>query len=640
MARHVTDRCRVRLFGLSGKPELNGRVGKALRFLNDKDRWQVRLEGEAKDSSLLLKALNLQVVLPYCDVLAQTVLLARARAQEAFHPLQTLHVVGATEFELGLHFGSLAEATPRTFDGKWRTEKGNFNTLAHGEIFWFDAQVTSTRVEGGTLLMKFDGEVFSATMEDGGGKLVWNDGDFWIREEEASPLEVIFVGPDLPERIPAKEPHRLDWPEPGVTATCYRGLYEEYIASSHFMPADNVCLANPGLAAGGRGGGFFKWIPALHALAGAPRALIISTGPEPHGEGEFLGDGVYDEMILEACGFRVLSSATRSPHGLVVADHPHCGWHLWAFTAAFRRSEIAPVDFEAFKWRAYWKARRSRCNLPRFRFRVSAPEFRPRSLDVLQDEQQDAMDKMKCVLEMQDEEQKRSALDTMKADEAGRQETAVFARSEWLAMTVRTAWLVGGGATVSAAVVAGAVAAAEQFAEGGRSRPLPMNHQHILAMGAGEVALLQALRMGGSPAVAAVAAAAVVVFEALVIDQLWPQPKGLESDLVGHCLLGVLDRGGVPWGVGVVSSVGSRVVETHALFCGQSAPPLGKLADEMVTAMEGVAETAGMCNDKNERVAVAHAAVDNLDLTITARGGREAFRRIADRMHSAPPADK
>ena len=49
----------MRVTGLSSRPELNGRVGTALRFVGEKKRWEIRMEGEP--STLALRPENLQV---------------------------------------------------------------------------------------------------------------------------------------------------------------------------------------------------------------------------------------------------------------------------------------------------------------------------------------------------------------------------------------------------------------------------------------------------------------------------------------------------------------------------------------------------------------------------------------------------
>lgn len=51
---------RVRIEGLSGRPELNGRYGKTTRYVTDKGRFAVTLEGDSE--SVLLKPTNLTKV--------------------------------------------------------------------------------------------------------------------------------------------------------------------------------------------------------------------------------------------------------------------------------------------------------------------------------------------------------------------------------------------------------------------------------------------------------------------------------------------------------------------------------------------------------------------------------------------------
>ena len=44
-------------------------------------------------------------------------------------------------------------------------------------------------------------------------------------------------------------------------------------------------------------------------------------------------------MILGRGGFELVGKLQRNEHGCQVPSHPTCGWHLWAYTVAFRWSE-------------------------------------------------------------------------------------------------------------------------------------------------------------------------------------------------------------------------------------------------------------------------------------------------------------
>jgi hypothetical protein len=61
----------VRIAGLKGRPELNGRCGVAGRFDAAKGRYEVAVEGEAE--TVLLRPANLQEVLEPAATFALTV---------------------------------------------------------------------------------------------------------------------------------------------------------------------------------------------------------------------------------------------------------------------------------------------------------------------------------------------------------------------------------------------------------------------------------------------------------------------------------------------------------------------------------------------------------------------------------------
>lgn len=656
---------RVRLVGLAAKPELNGRLGKVLRFVKEKERWQVHLDGEPKGSSLALKENNLRVIPECADALAETILLARNRADEGKQPLKTVHILGASSFELSLQFGKLAAGRepppkpaelPKGFLGKWKTEKGNINTIDEERLRWqdeFGSGSSKTGIEDGKIWIILEGEDYSGELADNDQKLCWSDGESWMRvlDEEsvtADQVRIALIGPELPETYSeGKLEPAISWPELEVAVSCFRGTYEDFAASSDFFPAEVSVLANPGLEAGG----FFIWLPALAALAAQSQTLGICTGREPFNEGEWLGDANYDEKVIRSCGFEVLSSTTRNPHGCICADHPETGWHIWSYTMAFRWPQgqtLPSEDLHKWRWESYYKARRRRCELPRFRFKPLDPEFRPSSLNKLAEEQlASRKEREEIEKNTEDEDEKRELLNDLHKAEEDRQEIGVLARGEWMTRTVSAAWVIGAGQSSTAGAVAGAIAAAEEFAE---NNDAPGNRPHdaskyVLAMGAAEVAVAEAkIAEGGGSGAAAVTVAAVLLFEALATEVLWPGPGVLKSDRIGEFVVSLLERREVELGTGMASMIGGRVADAHAALSpaihGQSLPLFGKLEQEFRDLAEAVGESVNLSGDKAERQAVAQAVVDNLDLWRVARGGREAFLRISTKMQSAPPRFK
>jgi len=523
--------------------------------------------------------------------------------------------------------------------------------------------------------MVLDGETLTATLEPGGRQLTWSDGDTWTRpEDEDALIHVVLVGPDLPETCPSGElQHVPDWPEPGIRVGCFRGKYEDYVKSPAFTAAEITILSNPGLCASGTGGGFFNWAPALHALAGDTATLCVSTGVEPYSEGELLGDAIYDETVLKACGFRLFASAARNPHGCLAAEHPSCGWHLWAYTIAFGwpSGGGAPEPPDDWMWKAYYNARRSRCELPRFRFRPPAPDLKPRKLvdmerkvfgggaDADEGGEDPATDKEKekptkgvdggstRILDESEDEAPEEVKPAETGTEKGpptksisdEEEEAYIAKMEWVGRTVQVAWERGGNQLPVAAAAAAATAAAEEFADRSRANPLPPGHEHVIAVGACELAArVGASVAGGGRAVAVAAATVVAVFEVLAYEALWQRHGMMSMEKVGHIVLGGLasaERAGVQLESGVASAVGQHASDAYERLSGRNQPPLSNCVEEFKKLAGSICDSAGTA-DANERRVISQAIVDNLDLTIPARGGKEASLRISMKMNDAP----
>jgi len=622
---------RVQLTGLESKPELNGNCGVCERFIAEKGRWKVVLDDKPKGSSLVVKPENLQVIPSYDK-------------------------------------GGL--------EGPWLQEedrhvlRGNRVYGPDGETVE-DIEVTSPT----TFTMTADGETHTATLQPDGKSLSWSDGDTWHRPpEEDALLEVVLVGPELPESYPEGELQRLaEWPEPGVSVACFRGPYEDFAASPAFAAPGLTVLANPGLCTSGIARGFFGWASALHALAGSGSPLCVCTGTEPYSEGEWLGDAVYDEQVLKACGFEIVATTARNPHGCLVKEHPSLGWNLWAFTIAFRwpkGKEVKPR--EDWMWKAYYEARRLRCELPRFRFRPTYPELKPELLRERERKEKGEESKVDAEGEgkkegeaqegekgetaeaevskgsepstrLMDEEEEEEgeaveAVENTKEPSEDDEEKLLMAGMEWVGATVQTAWSRGGGISKAASAAAAAIAAAEEFADRTRSRPLPPGQQHVPACGACELAArIGATVEGGNGAVAAAVAAVVSVYEALVYEALWGQYGCFSIEMVGHIVLGGLkcaEKAGVELESGVASAVGQHAADAYELLSGPNQPPLKCMVEEFMKLTERTLESAGA--EAGERKTIAQAVTDNLDLSIPSRGGREASLRISLRMHDAP----
>jgi len=384
--------------------------------------------------------------------------------------------------------------------------------------------------------------------------------------------------------------------------------------------------------------------------------------------------------VLKGCGFEILAPVARNSHGCLVKEHPSCGWHLWAFTVAFRwpkGKEVKPR--EDFAWQAYYACRRQRCELPRFRFRPAAPELKPELLQQREAKARDEEAKAKgeedasapakaeggeeeggekkeenaaatesaggepstrLVDDDEDEETKAEEPEEKPQEDNSEDddEKLLVASMEWVGATVQTAWSRGGGMCKAAAAAAAAIAAAEEFADRTRSRPLPPGHQHVPACGACELAArIGASVEGGNRGVAAAAAAVVSVFECLAYEALWNQFGCFSVEMVGHIVLGGLkcaEKAGIELQSGVASAVGAHAADAYELLSGPNQPPLRSLIEEFTKLAERASESAGA--EAADRKAIAQAVVDNLDLSIPARGGREASLRISLKMHDAP----
>lgn len=551
---------------------------------------------------------------PYADALAETVLLARQRAKEPV-PVRSLHVLGATGFDLIMQWGNLERAT-RCFEGGWRTSNGTTIRVGLGVITWHDGEQAPYTVDGSELRVDRAGETLVGRLEDAGKTLAWDSGDCWERPE--APLKVVLVGPSLPlggegklERVPA---------EPGVHLHCYKGTYEDFAASAEFTPPDVALLANPGLAAGGTGN-FFDWIPALHALP--PGTFGVCCGVEPYSAGEFTNDGVFDERVLRAAGFEIASPARRSPHGCFCEGHPESSWMLWSFTLAFRVVVDQPLD--TFKWRTYWQARRLRASHACFRFRPPDPELEP-------EEQEDVralsatlraeLEKVVARKDLGAGEERELCDELLRAGEAN-QEKAVELRGRQLAATVATAWRRGGGTSELVATCAGAVAAAEGFAVSDRKRPPAPGQRHELALGAGEIALLCAL--DEDPGVAAVCLAAVIIFELLVVEALWPVKQPARYKVAEHCVLFILERERLELTSGGASSISARVEQVYADL--MPLPPFERLQEQLLLFCKDACVFLGVAEGEEELV--ARAIVDNMDLRLAAQSEFVQPRKLA-----------
>mmetsp|Transcript_43544 Transcript_43544/g.81808 ORF Transcript_43544/g.81808 Transcript_43544/m.81808 type:complete len:574 (+) Transcript_43544:56-1777(+) len=564
----ISSSTRVRIKGLTGRPELNGRVGKALRFVKDKGRWQVRLDGEADDSSLALKEDNLQPLKKYGEALAKSIVSARERAGEAEKPLRLLHILAATDFELCLEFASLSAG-----------------------------------------------------------------GD--------APLEVVLIGADFPETYPSKELQAVsDWPEPAVKMSVFRGAYEEFIESPSFAAsggaADAAVILHPAASSmGPLEGGFFTWVETLYALAVAGDTLGICLGVEPFVDGEFYGDGVLNEMVIRSCGFDITAPTEWNPHGTKVSEHPSCAWRLWACSLAFRwpggRSS-APDDLEAFTWKGYYNARRVQCKLPRFRFRAPYPDWRPSELDDLQKQFEKDLEVAKDARDDPEAQQR------FQKQEQDRQEKGALAVTGWVSRTVQAAYTKGGEQPPIVAAVAGAVAAAEEFADKSfrESRP-PPKMMYIIPVATSEVAAKAAMSAeGGGPGAAAVAIVAVVLFESLASEALWRGQGAVGSEAIGYAVTTAFEREKIEFSGGVASTIGSRVMEFYSLHCGRPEPLIETLEEAFRDLLEGVCECADVGDGPEGRRAITQAMLDNMDMSIPARGGFEATLDISRKMHMAP----
>lgn len=716
---------RIRLKGLVSRPELNDRHGKVFRFVQEIGRWKIGLSGEPPDSSLALKADNIEILPSHGEALARTIVSTVQRAgirfgsEDAPPGFKTVHVLGATAWELGLQYGALCEtAFVRSGDpveltglsarpemngargvlARWISEKGRWKVEVEGhtegcvvkpenvrpkprykyENFqgpWLQDGdlhfINGTKVYGPggenieqineinatSFAMTLEGEDVTAVLADGGDRLTWSDGDTWIRPlaTEQALVRVVLVGPDLPHHYPDEKLHVIsNWPEPGVSVSVFRGRYENLVDTPGFEPADVAVLSNPSICALGVSQGYFEWAPALWVLAGGTNAtpkdedeeeimppapktpkLCICTGSEPYADGEWLGDAVYDELVLRSFGFEFPAPIARNRHSCPSpAEHP-CGWNLWAYALPFRwpAGEFSEGvgDVETWTWQGYYRARRARAELPRFRFRPRKPELMPNFLKEL----------AKRRLNPKVDDPKP---DSSKVEE---EQAACMANVEWAGLTVSNAWIRCSGCVASAAAAAGAVAAAEEFADRTRSRPLPPGQEHVVAMGACEVAARVAATSGAphgvslraASASAASAVAVVGVFEALTQETLWNRRGSLSPDMVGHLVIEGLrcaeNAKLLELGSGVISVVGQHAAEAYELFNSPQRPPLARLAQELKKVAVKASETAGTWSE-DERNAIAEAIVDNLDLAIPAIGGRDAVLRVSLKMHDAP----
>lgn len=625
---------RVTLSGLSARPDLNGAVGTLERFVPEKGRWKVILAEGADGQGHGAGSAG-----------------GSAPSSGAGFVLKPENLLPAPLYR---HEG---------FQGTWLQDGdrhtvfvagGSEGAATCGKCIGPDGELVEdiTVLGPDSFSMTVDGESLTATLSSDGATLAWSDGDAWVRPSawDDALIRVVLIGPELPDELPAEQLSDIPggWPEPGVHVVAYRGSYERFVASAEYSAPEVVFLPSPGFAPSGVAPGFFAWCPALHALAslsaagtadgegeGEPREapLCCCSGAEPYGDGEWLGDAVYDEQVLRALGFDVIAPPARNAAASLADEHPTSGWHQWAFTMVFAWRADKPLPpLDAWTWAGYYSARRSRCELPRFRFRPPAPALKPPALSDFE----------------------RRCSEGAAGDGGDDEEALQILAMEWVGATARVAWLRGGGACPAAAAGAAAVATAEEFADRTRSRPLPPNQEHVVASGASELAAKVAAstsvvggEVGVEPpsrqqrAVAAAAAVAVVtVFEALAQEALWSRRGSLTPELIGHLAAVALqcaEREGAALPSGAASAVGQRCADALELLGGgPHRPPVGRLAEEFAKLADGACESAG-CNDAGERAAIAMAVVDNLDLAIPAQGGRDASLRISLKMHDAPP---
>mmetsp|Transcript_34091 Transcript_34091/g.98109 ORF Transcript_34091/g.98109 Transcript_34091/m.98109 type:complete len:348 (+) Transcript_34091:74-1117(+) len=85
------------------------------------------------------------------------------------------------------------------FEGAWTTGAKR-HVIEGPRLHWHKGRVTIIQATSRTsFTMELDGGVFTARLEEGGGRLIWSDGEAWARAEEAE------AGPLLgePEEAPA-----------------------------------------------------------------------------------------------------------------------------------------------------------------------------------------------------------------------------------------------------------------------------------------------------------------------------------------------------------------------------------------------------------------------------------------------------
>jgi len=106
-----------------------------------------------------------------------------------------------------------AERSAPGLDGRWVTEDGTFVASIQGSrLAWAEGSpVHLERLRGGEVSIQTDGETFHAKLDDR-GRLLWSDGDTWIREAGAPPRASASPAPSpapAPEASPAPAAARL-----------------------------------------------------------------------------------------------------------------------------------------------------------------------------------------------------------------------------------------------------------------------------------------------------------------------------------------------------------------------------------------------------------------------------------------------
>eukprot|EP00419_Tripos_fusus_P043490 CAMPEP_0172828808 /NCGR_PEP_ID=MMETSP1075-20121228/21087_1 /TAXON_ID=2916 /ORGANISM="Ceratium fusus, Strain PA161109" /LENGTH=506 /DNA_ID=CAMNT_0013670849 /DNA_START=70 /DNA_END=1593 /DNA_ORIENTATION=- len=88
----------------------------------------------------------------------------------------------------------------RQLDGVWRTSQNKISRISGTILSWPEGNQTQVTLSGGDVLfMEHMGKIYKASLEEGGSRLAWSDGDVWIRvpEEEMANLRMCPKGHEL-----------------------------------------------------------------------------------------------------------------------------------------------------------------------------------------------------------------------------------------------------------------------------------------------------------------------------------------------------------------------------------------------------------------------------------------------------------